>query len=106
ENPPIIKPTETEIEQPEEEEEGQPENSNDQHISTSSNSHIENTLPHSHINTGHTCGMNGQLTLTRKQAETLAAQQLWDNFKQKFTQNNFSEENGENENQLLPDTKL
>ncbi len=123
ENPPIIKPTE--IEELHEEEEITEEHHNlnpnheghgelrshlsqhdlpqhdlkSDHITTSSQIDNEQhifTFSNFHIDMGHTWGMNGQLILSHKQAETLAAQQLWDTFKAKFTQNNFSKENGEN----------
>jgi len=89
-NPPIIKPTETEEELQEEEEiieEVQPQN-----IKSPAT-----TPTQAEKNMGNDWGINGQLILTAKQAETLAAQQLWHKFKTEFTQNNFLEENGENE---------
>ncbi|HXS37543.1 MAG TPA: hypothetical protein VN721_12645 [Flavipsychrobacter sp.] len=71
------------------------------HIITSPNSHLKNdqhifAFPHSHINTGSVWGMNGQLIITPKQAETLAQLQLWSDFVQKIEQKIFLSENEKN----------
>ncbi|HXS58675.1 MAG TPA: hypothetical protein VN726_21250 [Hanamia sp.] len=114
ENPPIIKPTEAEEPQEEEEEIEEHHNSNpnqmghcelrsnlSQHDPNGQNITDENdSLIPTGKNTGDNWGTNGQSFLTHKQAETLAAQHLWDTFKAKFTQNSYLEENGKKENKM------